>query len=128
MREFWGVLSTHIKRGIFSPAFIFCTVLCTIMMIFFVGSEYSIERYTKPGLYYFLNRADHSGSMYFVMMITAFPAATLFYDNWKSGYFKFVISRSGRTRCTFAINIAAGIIAAAVMILSYIFFTVFILL
>lgn len=128
MKEFFGTLTAHIKRGILSPMFLICTGLCTFLMMMYVADYYdpSMHR-VLPGLHYFLDRVDHKGSKYFMMMITSFPAAALFYDDWKSGYFKFVIQRSGRGKYTFAVTIAAGITAAAAMILSYIIFSIFIL-
>lgn len=127
MKEFFGTLSAHVKRGILSPMFFVCTVLCTILLIFFTRDIYMTSYYTPPGLYYFLDRADKSGSIYLTMMITAFPAAMLFYDDWTSGNFKFIIPRVGRKKYAFAVTAAAGIVSAAVMILSYIIFSVYVL-
>lgn len=127
MEEFFGALSSHVKRGIVSPMFFVCTGLCTILLIFFTRDVYMLSYNTPPGLYYFLDRADKSGSIYLTMMITSFPAAMLFYDDWTSGNFKFIIPRVGRKKYTFAVTIAAGIVSAALMILSYIFFSVYVL-
>lgn len=127
MKEFLGAFVTHIRRGIFSPAFFICTGLCAIIMLFFIHSIYLSSYYVSPGLYYFLDRADKSGSIYLIMMITVFPSAMLFYDDWTSGSFKFIIPRVGRKKYTCAVTFAAGITAAAVMILSYIIFTICIL-
>lgn len=128
MREFYGTFTMHFKRGVLSPIFGLCVGLCAIMMIFFVNGVYTNAYYTPPGLYYFLDRADKSGSVYLVMMIATFPAIMLFYDDWISGNFKFIITRVGRKKYAFAIMAAAEIIAAAVMILSYTIFTFYILL
>lgn len=123
MKEFWGTLTTHIKRGIISPMFFICTGLCVLLMFVFVAEDYDAFQ----GLYRFLDRVDKRGAVYLIMMITAFPAATMFYDDWTSGNFKFIIPRVGRKKYTFAVTIAAGFTAAAVMILSYIIFTIFVL-
>ena len=123
MREFWGTFTTHLRRGIFSPQFFICTGICSLMLMFFVYERYSGEYYVTPGLYYFLQQADNSASVYLIMMITAFPAAMLFYDDWTSGNFKFIISRVGRKKYVIAVTLAAGITAAAVMILSYVIFS-----
>lgn len=93
------------------------------MLMFFVYEQYSSEYYVPPGLYYFLQQADNSASVYLIMMITAFPAAMLFYDDWTSGNFKFIISRVGRKKYAIAVTLAEGITAAAVMILSYVIFS-----
>ena len=128
MKDFFGLLCCHIKRGIFTPIFIACTALCTLLMYFFAAEYLHPEQYqTLPGLHYFLSRIDGKGTVYFVMMITSFPAAALFYDDWKSGYFKFATQRAGRVKYTFSVTISAGISAAAVMILSYIIFSIFVL-
>lgn len=127
MKEFLEALFTNIKRGILCPTFLACVCLCTVMMIFFVNDVYLSDYYTSPGLYYFLERADKSGSIYLIMMIAVFPGVTLFYEDWTSGMFKFIIPRLGRGRYSFAVSIAAGLTAAVVMILSYIIFTLFIL-
>lgn len=124
MKDFWGTLTTHIRRGIISPIFLICTVLCTFLMVLFVA-EYldpSIQR-TPLGLHYLLDRVDHRGAIYLIMMITAFPGATMFYEDWTSGNFKFIFPRVGRMKYSFAVMIAAGITAAAVMIASYVIFT-----
>lgn len=128
MKEFFRLLNGYIKRSILSPVFFACTAICTLMLVFFVAEYIDPEQYsTLQGLHYFLSRIDGKGSVYLVMMITAFPATSLFYDDWKSGKFKFIISRAGRLKYTFSVTIAAGVTASAVMILSYIFFSIFIL-
>lgn len=128
MKDFCGLLCCHIKRGVFTPIFVACTSLCTLLMYFFAAEYLHPEQYqTLPGLHYFLSRIDGKGSQYFVMMITSFPAAALFYDDWKSGYFKFAIQRAGRVKYTFSLTVSAGISAAAVMILSYIFLSIIVL-
>lgn len=127
MREFLGIFLTHLKRGILSPMFGICTGICTLMMVFLVNGALNTDYYNLPGLYYFLSQADNKGSIYLTMMITAFPAAMLFYDDWKSGNFKFIITRVGRRKYTLAVTSAAGIISAAVMILSYVIFSLVVL-
>lgn len=128
MREFFGTFGGYLKRGIMSLSFFACTALCTLLMIFFVADQYAPEMYnTLPGLHYFLARVDGKGAVYFIMMLTAFPSATMFYEDWKSGNFKFIITRSGRVKYAFAVTLAAGFTAAAVMILSYIFFSIYVL-
>lgn len=128
MKEFFGLLGGYIKRSILSPIFFTCTALCTLMLIFFVAEYIDPSRYSVlQGLHYFLSRIDGKGSVYLVMMLTSFPSALLFYDDWKSGKFKFIITRSGRLKYTFSVTLAAGVVAATVMILSYIFFSIFIL-
>ena len=128
MKDFFGLLGCHLKRSVFSLTFIASTALCTLLMFFFAAEYLNPEQYhTLPGLHYFLSKIDQKGARYFVMMITSFPAAALFYDDWKSGYFKFAIQRSGRAKYTFSVTISAGISAAAVIILSYIFFSIFVL-
>ena len=128
MKEFFKTFSGHIRRGIISPSFLISTVLCTLLVFFFVADQTDPKSYYNlPGLHYFLDRAAHIGMDYLIMMIVAFPAATMFYDDWKSGYFKFVVPRVGRVKYTFAVTLAAGLTAAAVMILSYIFFSIYIL-
>lgn len=123
MREFLGTLSTHIKRGIISPMFLVCTALCTALFFVF-AEDLDTSRYRLiPGLYYLLNRVDHRGCQYFIMMITAFPGAIMFYEDWKSGNFKFIISRAGRGNYTFAVTIAAGLTAASVVTISYLIFS-----
>lgn len=130
MREFLGTLTTHIKRGIISPMFLVCTALCTALFLVFVSEKNLLDPSlyrSLPGLYYFLSQADNRGAKYFIMMITAFPGAMMFYEDWKSGNFKFIISRAGRGNYTFAVTIAAGITAAAVMIISYLIFSAVVL-
>lgn len=127
MRDFLGVLSTHIKRGIFSPVFLVCTASCGFLMMFFISSIYPTSYDDSLGLFYFLQRTEYSGSVYLIMMIAAFPGALLFYDDWKSGNFKFVISRAGRGKYAFSVTSAAGITAAAVMIVSLTVFSIFVL-
>lgn len=128
MKEFFGLFSGRVKRGIISPVFLACTVLCTLLLILFVADQYDPKSYYNlPGLHYFLARVDNKGAIYFIMMLTAFPASTMFYDDWTSGNFKFIIPRAGRVNYTLAVTLAAGLTAAAVMILSYIFFSLYIL-
>lgn len=128
MKDFFGLLGCHLKRSVFSLIFLTCTALCTLLMFFFAVEYLNPEQYhTLPGLHYFLSKIDQKGARYFVMMITSFPAAALFYDDWKSGYFKFAIQRSGRAKYAFSVTFSAGISAAAVMILSYIFFSTIVL-
>lgn len=132
MKEFFGTFGSHVKRGIFSPMFFVCTGLCILLKIFFTADSLDPSGYydipgAHPGLHYFLQRADNNGSDHFVMMITAFPAAMLFYDDWKSGNFKFIIPRVGRRKYAFAVTLAAGLTAAAVMILTYIVFSLVVL-
>ncbi len=129
MKEFWGSFSTHLKRGVFSPIFLICTALCTFMMFMFAGSAFNSEYYpdTEPGLNHFLDLVDHAGAKYFMMMITSFPSAMLFFDDWKSGAFKFMITRTGRKKYTFAVTLAAGVTAAAAITISYIVFSAVIL-
>lgn len=128
MKDFFGLLGCHLKRSVFSLIFLACTALCTLLMFFFAAEYLNPEQYhTLPGLHYFLSKIDQKGARYFVMMITSFPAAALFYDDWKSGYFKFAVKRAGRVKYTFSVTISAGISAAAVMILSYIFFSTIVL-
>ncbi len=125
MRNFWGTLATHIKRGIISPMFLICTALCTFLFMLFVADYYDPS--SLHGLHYFLSRVDGRGAVYLILMITAFPGVTMFYDDWTSGNFKFIIPRVGRGKYAFAVMIAAGITAAAVMIISYIIFSIYVL-
>lgn len=127
MKEFWGTLATHIKRGIVSPMFFICTALCTFLMMLFTIEYHDPSIHRNLGLYYFLDRFDNRGAKYLIMMITAFPSATMFYDDWTSGNFKFIIPRVGRRKYTFAVTISAGITAAAVMIISYLIFSAIVL-
>lgn len=129
MREFFGTFNGHLKRGILSPMFFICIVASTLLMILYVSPYYHPDSYhILPALYYFLQQADDLSSMYFTMMIVAFPTSMLFYDDWKSGNFKFIISRVGRIKYTFAITLASGLTAALVMFISYVLFSGFILL
>lgn len=128
MREFFGTFITHLKRGIISPMFVICTAVSTLLMILYVSDSYFTDYRVLPALYYFLRQAEDTSSIYFTMMIVAFPASMLFYDDWKSGNFKFIISRVGRLKYTFAVTLAAGITAALVMFITYVLFTGFILL
>lgn len=127
MRVFFGVLSTHVKRGILSLEFLICTGLCFFLMTFFISSLYPEHYDDSLGLFYFLQRAENSGSIYMIMMIAAFPAAMLFYDDWMSGNLKFIIPRIGCKKYTFAVTFAAAITASAVMILSLIVFSIYVL-
>ena len=127
MKEFLMSLLINLKRSILSPIFWGCVCLCTAMMIFFVNDAYMFTYYNAPGLYYFLERVDKSGSIYLLMMIAVFPSVMLFYEDWTSGRFKFVIPRLGCGKYSFAVSIATGLTAAVVMILSYIVFSLFIL-
>ncbi len=129
MKEFCGTFTVHLKRGIISPIFVFCTTLCMLFMAMYIAEGYNLctTNPTAYGLYYFLDLVDHKGSRYFLMMIAAFPGALMFYDDWKSGNFKFIISRAGRGKYAFAVTLAAGITASAVMCVSYILFSAFLL-
>lgn len=128
MKEFHGTFITHLKRGIFSPMFLVCTALCTVLCLVFVAEELNPSLFRNlPGLHYFLAQADNRGAVYFIMMITAFPGALMFYEDWKSGNFKFIISRAGRGKYAFAVTLAAGITAAVVMVVTYIIFSVVVL-
>ncbi len=127
MREFRGVFLTHLKRGILSPMFLICTIICSLMMVFLANDTLAVNYYNLPGLYFFLSQVDNKGSVYLTTMITAFPAAMLFYDDWKSGNFKFQITRVGRRKYTFAVTFSAGITSAGVMILSYVIFSLIVL-
>lgn len=128
MKDFFKTFSGYIRRGIISPAFLISTALCTLLMFFFVADQADPKNYYNlPGLHYFLDRVAHIGMDYLIMMIAAFPAAIMFYDDWKSGYFKFIILRTGRRKYTFAVTFAAGVTAAAVMILSYTVLSIYIL-
>lgn len=127
MRDFFGVLNTHIKRGILSPVFLACTALCCFLMMFFINSVYPESYDNSLGLYYFLHRAENSGSVYMIMMIAAFPATMLFYDDWKSGSIKFIVPRIGCKKYTFAVTFAAAVTAGAVMFLSLTVFSMYVL-
>ena len=130
MKEFCGTFTAHLKRGIISPMFLVCTALCTALFLVFVSENDMLDpsKYRNlPGLHYFLDQADNRGATYFIMMLTAFPGALMFYEDWKSGNFKFIISRAGRGNYAFAVTLAAGITAAAVMIITYIIFSAIIL-
>lgn len=128
MKELCGTFTTHLKRGIISPMFLVCTALCTALFFVFDAEYLDPSRfYNVPGLYYFLSQADNRGAAYFIMMITAFPGATMFYEDWKSGNFKFIISRAGRGKYAFAVTLAAGITAAVVMVVTYIIFSAVVL-
>ena len=128
MKNFWGTFTTRVKRGILSPMFLLSTALCTTFMVLFVAEYLDPSLHPYPtGLHYFLNTADHKGATYLIMMIVAFPAATMFYDDWKTGYFKFLIPRAGRKKYAFAVTLAAGVTAAAAMIMSYLIFSTIIL-
>lgn len=127
MKEFCGTFTTHLKRGIISPMFLICTALCTFLFFVFSGEYLDPSTSGIHGLFYLLDRVDHKGAQYFIMMITAFPGAAMFYDDWTSGNFKFIVSRSGRGKYAFAVTLAAGITAAAVMISTYLIFSGFVL-
>ena len=128
MREFFGTFNGHLKRGVLSPMFVICIAASTLLMILYVAPYYHPDSYrVLPALYYFLQQADDLSSMYFTMMVVAFTASILLYDDWKSGNFKFIISRVGRIKYTFAITLAAGLTAALVMLISYMLFSAFIL-
>lgn len=130
MREFFGVFKTHLRRGIVSPMFLICTVLCTALMILCVFDAYSTVTYagtSHTGLNYFLDQVRGRTSDYFLMMITCFPAVMLFYEDWKSGNFKFTVNRSGRGKYAFATILAAGVTAAAAAVISYLIFSAFVL-
>lgn len=130
MREFFGVFKTHLRRGIVSPMFLICTVLCTALMILCVFDAYSTVTYagtSHTGLNYFLDQVRGSTSDYFMMMIICFPAVMLFYEDWKSGNFKFTVNRSGRGKYAFATILAAGVTAAAAAVISYLIFSAFVL-
>lgn len=127
MRDFWGVLGTHVKRGIFSFEFLICTGLCFFLMTFFINSLYPKHYDDTLGLFYFLQRAENSGSIYMIMMVAVFPAAMLFYDDWMSGNFKFIVPRIGCKKYTFAITFAAAITAGAVMVVSLTAFSIYVL-
>lgn len=132
MKELFKTFSGYIRRGIISPAFIISAAVCTLLMFFFLGDRADPNGYYdlpgfQPGLNQFLNYVDHAGMEYMIMAIAAFPAATMFYDDWKTGYFKLVVPRVGRKKYTFSVTLAAGVTAAAVMILSYTIFSIYIL-
>lgn len=133
MKEFFGVFKTHVKRGILSPMFLICTTLCTALMIFLVFDSYSTPPMTyyvngeRNGLNYFFDHLRGETHDYFMMMIMCFPAVMLFYEDWTSGNFKLIINRCGRAKYTFATILSAGVIAAAVTIISYLIFSAFIL-
>ena len=132
MKELFKTFSGHIRRGMISPAFIISTAACTLLMFFFVADRADPNGYHdlpgfQPGLNEFLNYVDRAGMNYMIMAIAAFPAATMFYDDWKTGYFKLVVPRAGRKKYTLSFTLAAGITAAAVMILSYTIFSIYIL-
>lgn len=127
MKVFFRTFVLYFKRGISTPTFYICLVLCTLMMMFFTTTVYTNTYYTLPGLYYFLDRVDHSGSIYLTLLVTVFPSATLFYNDWASGNIKFIISRVSRRKYAIAVTFAAGAIAASVMILSYILFSIYVL-
>lgn len=132
MKEFFGVFKTHVKRGILSPMFLICTALCAALMIIIVFDSYTTETYAslsgqKEGLNYFLDKVRGRTHDYFRMMIICFPAVMLFYEDWTSGNFKLIINRCGRAKYTFAAILSAGVIAAAVTIISYLIFAAFVL-
>lgn len=131
MSEFSGVFKTHVRRGILSPMFWLCTVLLTALMILSVWRSYTAEFYVSAssvyGLNDFLDQLRGSTSDYFMMMITCFPAVMLFYEDWTSGNFKFIVGRAGRGKYTFATMLAAGVTAAAVAVISYLIFSAFVL-
>lgn len=128
MKEFYGSFTSHLKRGIVSPMFLVCLVLCSVLFLVFVGEYLDPSIFnTAPGLYYFLSQADNRGAAYFIMMITAFPGAKMFYEDWNSGNFKFIVLRAGRGNYAFAVLLATGITAATVIIVSYMVFSAIIL-
>lgn len=127
MKAFFRTFAMYFKRGLSTPTFYICLVLCTLMMMFFTITVYTNTYYTPPGLYYFLDRVDHSGSIYLIILVAVFPSATLFCNDWRSGNFKFVILRVSRGKYTIAVTFAAGAIAASVMILSYMLFSIYVL-
>lgn len=131
MREFIGIFKTHVRRGILSPMFWLCTALLTLLMILSVWESYSIEYYVPAssthGLNYFLDRVRGRTSDYFMMMIICFPAVMLFFEDWRSGNFKFIINRSGRGKYAFAVILSAGATAAALTVIAYLVYSAFIL-
>ncbi|MBD5384596.1 MAG: hypothetical protein HDR72_06320 [Ruminococcaceae bacterium] len=130
MNEFFGTLSSHVKRGILSPVFFICTALTVAMMIFYVRGSYSVVYASGQvsGLHYFLHLVDLNGTRYLMLMISSFPAVTLFYEDWTCGAVKFLIPRAGRRKYSFAVMIASGLTAAALIIISYMIFSGFVLL
>lgn len=130
MREFLEVFKTHVKRGIISPKFLVCTVLLTALMILCVSESYFTVTYAGTshyGLNYFFDQIRGGTSDYFMMMITCFPAVMLFYEDWTSGNFKLIVTRSGRGKYAFASILAAGVTALAITVVSYLIFSAFIL-
>lgn len=126
MKKFFYALLMYVKRGICSPMFWMSILVSTTLMIFFVYLDYRIDD-LEVGLYYFLQGVDASGAGYLLLTIIAFPAVTLFYDDFSSGYFKFSYARFGKQRYSFTVSFASGIIAATAMFVSYCFFSLFIL-
>lgn len=128
MKEFLRLFRRYLKRGIISPTFIICTALSMLLMFFLTAEQINPEQYRNPpGLHYFLSSASDINIVYFMLMLTSLPAATMFYDDWKSGNIKFILPRAGRVRYAFAVTTAAGITSAAVMMLAYIIYSIFIL-
>ena len=132
MKELFKTFSGHVRRGIISPAFLISTTVCALLMFFFAADRADPNMYYdlpgfQPALNEFLDYVDHAGMNYMIMAIAAFPAVTMFYDDWKTGYFKLVMPRAGRKKYTFSVTLAAGVTAAAVMILSYTIFSIYIL-
>ncbi len=132
MREFFGIFKTHVRRGIISPMFLICTVLCSALMILMIFDDYSVTPMVyingeRDGLNHFLSALRGHTLDYFILMIFCFPAVTLFYEDWTSGNFKLIINRSGRGKYTFAAVLSAGVTAAAVAVVSYVVFSAFIL-
>lgn len=130
MREFFGVFKTHVKRGIFSPMFLICTVLYTALMILSVLDDYSTVTYmgtSDRGLNRFFELVRGRTSDYFMMLIICFPAVMLFYEDWKSGNFKHIINRSGRGKYAFSVILSAGATAAALTVISYLIYSAFVL-
>lgn len=126
MNNFFNALFVYVKRGICSPMFWISVAVNTTLMIFFIYLDYQIDD-LGVGLYYFLQGVDASGAVYLLLTIIAFPAVTLFYDDFSSGYFKFSYARFGKKRYIFTVSFASGIIAAIAMFISYSFFSLFIL-
>lgn len=126
MSEFFGVFGTHLKRGIVSVKFIICTVFLTALMIISILEIYS-EGGTYHGLNYFFSQLRGYTSDYFMMMIICFPAVMLFYEDWTSGNFKFIVNRAGRCKYMIGTVLAAGVTAAAVTIAAYLIFSLFVL-
>jgi len=118
--------AAYIKRSVLSPMFAVCSLICAVLMIFFVYRDYQFGG-DNLGLFYFLQGVDSSGAFNFLMLVAAFPAVLNFCFDYESGYFTFITPRCGVGRYALSISFSTGIISGAAIIISYLLFSFFIL-